>query len=82
MPEGKDFAFQAYVKKPAAEGKIYIGPDKLVFCRSRQEAELRFEQVRQGLTNAVGAHVFAFGRGSGQWDTCHVIREFGDIVGL
>lgn len=78
----KGFCVSGLCKKTAGEGKLYTGPDRLIFCRSRHEAELRFEQVRKGLTDAVGAHIFAFGRGPGQWDTCHVVREFGDTIGL
>lgn len=48
---------QTYSRQQMPWGEC-VWPDQLRVCRSRQEAMMRFYQVRAGLSDAVGAHVF------------------------
>ncbi|WP_308718967.1 hypothetical protein [Komagataeibacter xylinus] len=78
-PETEAYVFQSYRLK-GEPGAQYPWPTGLVHCQSRQEAMMRFYQVRSGLTDDVGASVFRFSVGDDGAPLTETLEEVGQVA--
>ncbi|GAN86383.1 hypothetical protein Gain_0027_058 [Komagataeibacter intermedius TF2] len=68
---------QTYSRQQMPWGEC-VWPDQLRVCRSRQEAMMRFYQVKAGLSDAVGAHVFCAWVGDDGQNYAQTLGEVGE----
>ncbi len=70
---------QTYSRQQMPWGEC-VWPDQLRVCRSRQEAMMRFYQVKAGLSAAVGAHVFCAWVGEEGQNYAQTLGEVGQVA--